>query len=135
MRWIVALALVMAGPAAAAEYGWPVLRVIDGDTIEVALVGLPPELRQVSVRVLGVDTPETGSRAGCAAERALGNRATAYVMRAVASGRVTFEPLGWDKYGGRIDAVVRIDGRDLAAELIRRGLGRRYDGGKRGGWC
>jgi len=41
------------------SYDWKVLRVVDGDTLEidVASMRLPPELG-LKVRVLGVDTPE-----------------------------------------------------------------------------
>ena len=35
----------------------------------------------------------------------------------------------------RIVAIVRADGRDVAALMIERGLGRPYQGGRRAGWC
>lgn len=38
--------LMAANPAAAdaTSYRWPVLAVVDGDTLKVAIPGLPPEL-------------------------------------------------------------------------------------------
>ena len=45
--------------------------------------------------------------------------------------RIEFEQPSWDKYGGRIDADVWIDGDLLSDQLIAAGLARRYDGGKR----
>jgi len=35
----------------------------------------------------------------------------------------------------RILANVIIDGKSLGDSLVSNGLARRYDGGKRGGWC
>jgi endonuclease YncB( thermonuclease family) len=41
-----------------------------------------------------------------------------------------------DKYLGRIDAnVADARGRDVGTRLVTEGLGRRYSGGKRAGWC
>src|SRR5690348_16428036 len=57
------------------RYDWPVLGVIDGDTLKVHLPGLPMELQPVMIRVRGIDTPET--RGKCAAERLAANKATA----------------------------------------------------------
>jgi endonuclease YncB( thermonuclease family) len=133
--FLLALLLAAAG-AEAAEYEWEVLRVIDGDTLHIRLEGLPPELADVAVRILGVDTPETGGRARCESERRTGERAAAFVEQALRDAEtVTFEPTGWDKFGGRIDAIVRLDGQDLGAALIKNRLARPYDGGKRRGWC
>ncbi len=65
-----ALALAAPAPAAAADYVWPVVRVIEGDTVEVdASADLPPELSRLMVRLRGVDTPEKGHRARCLDER------------------------------------------------------------------
>lgn len=47
-----------------ADYAWPVVRVIDGDTVEVnASANLPPELELLKVRLRGADTPEKEPRA------------------------------------------------------------------------
>ena len=80
--------------------------------------------------------PESGGRAKCAAERNLAKRATGFTKWAVARAkRIEFAMPDWDKYGGRIDAEVWIDGASLADQLIAAGLARAYDGGKRNGWC
>lgn len=126
-------------PVSAADqvrYAWPVVGIKDGDTLAVHLPGLPPTLNPVAVRVRSVDTPESGGRAKCASERNLAERATRFTRQAVlAAGRVEFEKPSWDKYGGRVDADVWIDGKLLSDQLIAAGLARRYDGGKRPGWC
>ena len=57
-------ASLLAAPLSAADYSWPVVRVVDGDTVKVdASADLPPELASLSVRLRGVDTPEKGRRA------------------------------------------------------------------------
>lgn len=136
---IVITALASIAAAAAPErarYAWQVIGIKDGDTLTVVLPGLPPALNPVAVRVRSIDTPESGGRAKCASERALAERATRLTSEAVATGsRIEFGRPSWDKYGGRIDADVWIDGRLLSEWLIVAGLARRYDGGKRAGWC
>jgi micrococcal nuclease len=136
---IIVAALTSMAAAAAPDrtrYAWQVIGIKDGDTLTVILPGLPPPLNPVAVRVRSIDTPESGGRAKCASERALAERATRFTSAAVARGsRIEFGRPSWDKYGGRIDADVWIDGRLLSDRLIAAGLARRYDGGKRAGWC
>ena len=89
------------------------------------------------VRVRGVDTPESGSRAKCEAERAKALEATRFTRAAVPVGSAVWlakvEP---DKYGGRVLAqVILPDNRDLAAMLLAAGYARPYSGAKRLGWC
>ena len=60
---LVGVLLACAGDARAAGYVWPVVRVIDGDTLKIDAGANPPsELAALSVRVCGVDTPERGGR-------------------------------------------------------------------------
>lgn len=136
---VLLLAISSAAPAAnehVERYSWPVVGIKDGDTIAVEIPGLPPALNPVAIRLRGVDTPESGGRAKCAAERNLAQRATGFTKRAIKRGqRIEFAKPDWDKYGGRIDADIWIDGVPLADQLIAAGLARAYDGGKRGSWC
>lgn len=133
------LALLMVQTAAAECFRWPLREqagvvAYDGDTIYVAMPGLPPSLQAVGVRVLGIDAPEM--RGKCEQERATAVTARARlneILRAAAV--VEFCEPKWDKYGGRVLANVRADDVDIAAALIATGLVRRYDGGKRAGWC
>lgn len=68
-------------------YRWPIVKVIDGDTIKVDARGdFPPALATLNVRLRGVDTPEKGGRAKCEAERRAGRAATAFTAAAVAGG-------------------------------------------------
>ena len=133
----IALSCFGAGPAQAVDYAWPVIRVIDGDTVAVnASADMPPELADVKVRLRGVDTPEKGGRAKCAEERAAGGAATAFTEAALAGASVVVvrDP-AWGKWGGRVIADLVLDGRSLTSALIAAGHGRPYDGGKRPGWC
>ena len=57
------LLMTVSIPATAADYAWPVVRVVDGDTVAVdASADLPAELADLRVRLRGVDTPEKGGR-------------------------------------------------------------------------
>ena len=104
--------------------------------MSVNLPGLPPSLNPVAVRLRNVDTPESGGRAKCASERTLAERATRFTRDAIAAAKtIEFGQPRWDKYGGRVDADVWVDDELLSEQLIAAGLARRYDGGKRAGWC
>lgn len=98
------------------------VRVIDADTFRT---------HGVDYRLYGVDAPETGGRAHCAAERALGERAAARVAElfARASSIVAIparDPPGrrrWPRDGfGRRLAHIAIDGVSLARSLVEEGL-------------
>jgi micrococcal nuclease len=111
------------GVGASERLGGRVVRAIDGDTLEVALDGEGTE----TVRLIGVDTPETvkpDTPVQC-----FGPRASAFEHRTVEGRRVRLlvgvEPR--DIYG-RLLAYVWIEGRPrerfLEVELLRRGLAR-----------
>lgn len=96
-----------------------VVRAVDGDTLEVAIEGGPTE----TVRLIGVDTPETvkpDTPVQC-----FGPRASAFEHRTAEGRRVRLltgvEPRD---YYGRLLAYAWVDGRLLEAELLRRGLAR-----------
>tara|TARA_R110001632_G_scaffold67102_1_gene157766 strand:- start:457 stop:924 length:468 start_codon:yes stop_codon:yes gene_type:complete len=127
-------------PAQAACYGWPLREyrgeyAYDGDTIYVAIPGLPGEIANMSVRVRGVDTPEI--RGKCESEKHLAKQARDYARNRLKSAKsVEFCEPEWGRYGGRVVASVRIDGSPLDVELISNGLARAYDGKtKRQPWC
>lgn len=120
-------------------FSWPVTKVIDGDTIQVDPDWLPDGLK-LSIRVLGVDTPEKAPKAKCTKEADLGKKATDFTTKMVADAQarkapITFTGIEWDKFGGRMLARVSIDGKDLTTELIKAGLAREYHGEKKASWC
>ena len=134
MRWLVAL-LLSATPAFSTPY--EITRVIDGDTVEVAVDFLPSPLPpRLSIRVMGVDTPEKDPRAQCDAEAALARKASAFTKDAVANAlEIDIKILKWDKYGGRVLGEVYLDHQSLAQSLISAGLARPYKGEAKSSWC
>ncbi len=84
---------------------------IDGDTIESG---------SLTVRVVGVDTPEVGE---CGYDRA-----KAFTGRFVAGGAGLVDRQGRDQYDRVLASVINSRARDLGAALLRRGLANaRYD--------
>ena len=120
-----------------ADYAWPILRVVDGDTVAVdASRDLPPELARLNIRLRGVDTSEKGGRAKCPFERQAGQPATAFTGTTIAKAHhIRVRDAEWGKWGGRVVADLILDGRSLSAVLIATGHGRPYSGGRRGSWC
>ena len=96
-----------------------VVRVIDGDTIRVQVRG---ELH--TVRLIGVDTPETVHPTKTVQH--FGAEASAYTKAALEAKAVTLEadPTGdtKDRYG-RLLRYVHLDGQNFNARLIREGYG------------
>ncbi|MGC2854983.1 thermonuclease family protein [Novispirillum sp. DQ9] len=112
-----------------------VLRVVDGDTVEVrARIWLGQTVTTL-VRVNGIDTPERRSR--CDAEKKAAEKVTALVADLLpVGGKIRLRDVETGKYAGRVVAGVEMpDGRDLARLLLDRKLARPYDGGSRAGWC
>ena len=118
-------------------YDWPVTRVIDGDTVEFEANFLPVPLKpRLSLRVLGVDTPEKSWRAECESEAARGEAASKFTTDLLDNATVVkVELVKWDKFGGRVLGDIIIDGASLTGLLIANGFARPYDGGKKESWC
>ena len=111
------------------------VRVYDGDTFYVDIDGLHPIIGQnTPIRLRGVDTPEVGRRSKCDEEKILGNQAKVFVEDRLTGAKIILLNVDRGKYF-RIIADVTYDGVDLATELLKAGHGRKYDGGKRSGWC
>lgn len=134
MKWL-GILLISASPALATPY--EITRVIDGDTVEIAVDFLPEPLPpKLSIRVMGIDTPEKAPRAQCDAEAELAKKASAFTKNAVANAlEVDIKILKWDKYGGRALADVFLDNQSLAESLVSAGLARHYKGDAKQSWC
>jgi endonuclease YncB( thermonuclease family) len=132
------LALLFVTPLATAEvYDWKITRVKDGDTVEFEAKWLPAPLKPVlSLRVLGVDTPEKAPRAKCDKEAKGGQAATDFTKKKVAEAKkIQIEIKNWDKFGGRVLGDVIIDGQSLSKMLIDNKLARPYHGEAKQSWC
>ena len=106
----------------------------DGDTCYVTAPTLPEPLQKMSVRILGIDTPEM--RAECAEEKKLALKGREFANRMFrAAEKIEFANLKWDKYGGRVLVDVYLDGKLYKDEIINAGLARPYDGGTKESWC
>jgi len=118
------------------QYNWKVNRAIDGDTVEIEVNFLPPELgNKLKLRVYGVDTPEKGFRARNIYEKNLGEKASYFTKSLLENSKnVTVTIKSWDKYGGRVLGDVIIDGKSLREELIKNGYAREYFGDAKMSW-
>src|SRR5262245_13534881 len=117
------LLLAVASLATAGDQAATVLRVVDGDTLQVRIDG-----RSEKVRLIGVDTPESVDPRRPV--QFFGKEAAAFT-RGLASGkRVTLRAEdgtpGRDKYNRLLRYVFLPDGRLLNAEIIRLGYGHAY---------
>lgn len=121
----------------AAPYGpvrADVVRVLDGDTIEVNVHLWPGLTKKTKVRLLGIDTAEKRSKSDC--ERKLAARASAFSRGWLDSARkiqlVNIKP---GKFTGRVLANIETENGLLSDALIEVGLAKPYNGGKRQPWC
>ncbi len=99
--------------------------VVDGDTLW---------LGGEKIRVADIDAPETHDPR-CAAERALGDRATRRLRQLLNEGAVSLESVDrdQDRYGRKL-RIVMVDGRSVGGTLVDEGLARWYGSGRRP-WC
>lgn len=119
----------IAGPVSA-----EVVKVRDGDTLEVEAHIWPGQVARVAVRLRGIDAPEL--KAQCEAEKTAALAARDRLSALVGADRVGLLDISGDKYFGRVLARVS-SGRepDLAQRLLAEGLVAPYDGGRRRDWC
>ena len=110
-----------------------VVRVSDGDTFEAAARIWLGEAIDIHVRIEGIDAPELHAR--CADERRRAEAARDYLANRIGDGEVELSAVRYDKYGGRVRAVVRDAGGDVGAAMIAKGYARPYHGERRRPWC
>ena len=104
-----------------------IIKVVDGDTIDVLIdlgFGL---LKKERVRVAGIDTPE--SRTRDLYEKKLGKEAAAYLKDQL-TGKITIKTEKDGKYGRMLGWLYK-EGQDISIQedMINRGYGWSYDGG------
>jgi|KBSMisStaDraftv2_1062788.scaffolds.fasta_scaffold05662_4 endonuclease YncB( thermonuclease family) len=117
------------------------ITVVDGDTVRA---------NGQTYRLVGFDTPESGSLARCERERKLADSATTRLRQLVANGQPALErvpcscPPGTEGTQqcnhGRLCARLRAEGRDVGTILINEGIARPYVCGQTGcprrqSWC
>jgi len=123
-----------------------VTRVIDGDTVEVALF-LPEPLNVAFVRIRGIDAPEkpadsyysTGKlgRAECDQEAILSNIVTSYLTRLIENNgnKIEVDNMSWGSFGGRIIADAYVSGESITTMLLDRRYAIPYEQRDGHSWC
>ena len=110
-----------APPDAAAV--WRAVDVVDGDTLDVAAVGVDGEAAESTVRIIGVNAPETGE---CLADEAT------VALDALVRGEelvLVSDRSDVDQFDRALRYVETVDGVDVGAVLVEQGLAiaRRYE--------
>ena len=115
------------------EYKVNILRVVDGDTVDVDIdLGFGMWLRKERVRVMGIDTPE--SRTSDKIEKIFGLAAKARLSSLLGTEAILHTQVskkGEDmkgKFGRILGNFVSINGEKCAAVLIREGHAVEYNG-------
>ena len=109
------------------EYRCKVVRVIDGDTVDVDIdLGFGVWLHKERVRLYGIDTPE--SRTRNLTEKALGLKAKDRLIE-LCTGTLKVKSLGKGKYGRILGIPYTAEGEDICQKLISEGHAVEYWGG------
>ena len=110
-----------------------IIKVYDGDTFRCDIKDYPPIVGQnMPIRINGIDCPEM--REENKEIKLLAVKAKYLTARELENGKIIeLKNMKRGKYF-RIVADVVIDGNDLGSMLIREGLARPYDGGKKVDW-
>ena len=126
-----------------------VVKVIDGDTLEVKIKLWNDLEKTARVRIRGIDAPEL--RGKCRQEKILAKRARDHLraflgiqkknakkkenQAKVFLHKVFLHNVQPGKYHREIADVFTAQGQNVADELVRVKLARRYVSGKRASWC
>ena len=113
----------------ASNYECTVIKVMDGDTIRCEIETWPGDFKRISIRVLGIDTPEKNFP--------LGKVVKQYTIDTIKNGMIlTLNEVSNDKYAGRALAEVNVPNiGDWTTHLISKGYAKPYFGeSKEGLW-
>jgi endonuclease YncB( thermonuclease family) len=110
---IVSVILLAAIPCLAETFSGRLVKVTDGDTVQVLHNG-----KAEKIRLVGIDCPEKSQPFGQSAKR--------LVLNLAAQKTVTILVAGKDRYGRTLGTVILPDVRYLNEELIRAGLAWHY---------
>ena len=136
LLWVAAYTGLSATARADSDLPGPIpaalVRVIDGDTIEVrARIWLDLDLT-TRVRLAGIDAPELNG--ACPEERRRAEEARAILADLLGAGPVWLAEIQRDKYGGRVVAdVVTRNGRNASAAMLA--VRAAVEWGARAAWC
>lgn len=108
-----ALLLLAIYPSSSLAFSGKLVRVLDGDTVEVLREG-----KAERIRLAEIDAPESNQPFGQASKR--------FVLEVAAQQIVTVAVRTTDRYGRTVGEVFLPDGRSLNRELVRQGLAWHY---------
>ena len=111
-----------------------VTSIYDGDTFRANIKDYPKIVGyRMSVRILGIDTPEM--RAKCSKEKELARSAKKLTVSLLRNAkRIELRNIKRGKYF-RLLADVYVDDVSIADELLKNGFAVKYDGGTKIDWC
>lgn len=106
------------------------VRVRDGDTFVINIEGIPEVFgKEIAIRIRGIDTPEKNDERE--EIRSIAIAAKEELEKLLYSNeKITLYNLGRDKYF-RLLASVKVGNIDAAEYLIKKGLAKKYNGGKK----
>lgn len=105
-----------------------VVRIIDGDGLVVFLPEMPEIFTLMSVRLSGINTPETNSKFAC--HRKAAAKAKERLTSLIGAEKVDLVNCHGDKFW-RMNCELKVHGVDAAEVLLSEGLATVYDGGKK----
>ena len=107
-----------------------IVKVRDGDTFVINVKNIPDVFgEEIAVRIRGIDTPELNDERE--EIRAIAIKAKEELEKLFNSGnKIILYDLGRDKYF-RLLASVKVGDIDIAEYMIKKGLAKKYDGGKK----
>jgi micrococcal nuclease len=110
------------------EYSATLVKIVDGDTVDV-LIDLGFNItKKERVRLLGIDTPESATKD--LAEKKLGLEAKEYITQwFVKNTPFRLQTTKDDKYGRILGVFTGLDGKTLNTRLVDEGYAWAYDGG------
>lgn len=117
----------------------PLIAVYDGDTVK-SVITLPAPLNIISIRINGIDAPETTQRAKCEKEQRLGIEASDYLKDLLKNVKLLYVTnYKYGKFAGRIlgDVGVYVDDKfiDLKTLMLDKGYAKPYNGKQKPNWC
>ena len=110
------------------EYSATLIKIVDGDTVDVLIDLGFNTTKKERVRLLGIDTPESATKD--LAEKKLGLEAKEYIIQWFTKNTpFRLQTTKDDKYGRILGVFTGLDGKTLNDILVQNGYAWAYDGG------
>ena len=110
------------------EYSATLVKIVDGDTVDVLIDLGFNTTKKERVRLLGIDTPESATKD--LVEKKLGLEAKEYIIQWFTKNTpFRLQTTKDDKYGRILGVFTGLDGKTLNTRLVDEGYAWAYDGG------